>query len=103
VALNCKPNDIAIIVRTDPGMTALLGKVVQVDRTMEYRSKTCWWLKEHIPVVLPVTAQQNGKLYEAGRTVKIGAVPDDWLRPLRDSDGQDEVLRDTSKPCEVTA
>jgi len=79
--MNCKPGDLAVIVKTAPEGEFLLGRVVHVLRL---------WSANEWEVVLdrPITNPING---EYGLH---GVAPDECLRPIRDpgDDATDETL-----------
>lgn len=79
--MNCKPGDLAVVVRSVSGN---LGKVVRV-RVMindvefiDGSKLRCW------------TFEGPTMFGSLGRLVTV--IPDECLRPLRDNPGQDETL-----------
>ena len=88
--MNCKPGDIAIVVRA--GATAEnVGKLVEViEPSSAYPG---WWF------VQSLSGYMSGS---AGRCIG-GSIEDHRLRPLRDSGGDDETLTWAGKPAKVTA
>lgn len=82
--LNCRPGDLAAIVRArfDPSQ---LGKIVTV---IEWDPQTMGWIVEP-PIVT------DGS--------KWAAVCDSALRPIRPDEGDDETLDWAGKPEKVTA
>lgn len=97
--LNCKPGDLAIVVRSAAGNE---GKIVQC-------------LKVH-PSGVGGLFRFYGPVWEIDRPLKtlrktpVGTVegerffaPDICLHPIRDNDGEDEMLRIAGRPiAEVT-
>lgn len=79
--MNCKPGDLAVIVRTrDPAGRKYIGKVVTCVRIVE----ECYW---DVDPALPRYVMVN-----------------DWcLRPIRDQDGDDETITWAGKPEKVGA
>ena len=84
--MNCKQGDLAVIVRSYAGNE---GKVV---RCVSLCERPFWYTARwpgptwHIDRELP------------GETFPVSVVADCQLRPLRDSDGEDEMLRLVGKP-----
>lgn len=86
--MNCKSGDLAVLVRSVTGKN--VGRIV----TCDCQDRVFWagtmyegWITE------PELTSVNG-----ARCV----VPDAWLRPLRDTDGEDETLTWAGKPEKVT-
>ena len=76
--LNCKIGDLAVIVKTSyPAEVRYIGKIVRCVEPIF----SCGWIVE------PDIAGYFG-------------VHDDNLRPIRDSDGEDEMLRLAGKPVD---
>jgi hypothetical protein len=88
--MNCKPGDIAIVVRA--GATAEnVGKLVEViGPSAAYPG---WWTVQSL----------SGWLAGASGRAMAGNIEDHRLRPLRDSDGDDETLTWVGKPAKVSA
>ena len=83
--LNCKQGDIAVIVRSAAGNE---GKIVQCLR-LEMKLMACW--PDGIQRLEPQWETDTPLRGCFGRVDRF--VADSRLRPLRDSDGEDEVLR----------
>lgn len=77
--LNCRPGDLAIIVRCRPGSEVMLGKVVQVKEATLMDAGHPGWLVD--PVPCPMNS--------SGFTTRIA---DRVLKPLRGAPGRDETL-----------
>lgn len=91
--MNCKQGDIAVIVKVPPKDPKALGLVVKVGSfAISPRGRPAWIVE----LPRPVTGA-NGYV---GRRMTC---PDACLRPIRDQDGEDEILRIAGKPQEVTA
>lgn len=85
--MNCKPGDLAVVVRSEAGNE---GKIVRVIRFIGFGERfadDCW----HVEPALRGTHRMHND------------VSDSRLRPIRDNDGEDEMLRIVGKPQEVTA
>ena len=90
--MNCKPGDLAVIVRADNKVDRPhIGKIVEC----------IYWLPDEF-----------GGMWRTEPRLKVLRGPckgreigwhDGDLRPIRDNDGEDEMLRIVGKPQEVTA
>lgn len=85
--MNCKPGDLAVIVRAISEWQHV-GKIVRVLRLVELEGENCWRTE-------PELRTADGRYWIGWR--------DRNLRPIRDSDGEDEMLRIAGKPQEVNA
>lgn len=94
--MNCKQGDLAIVVKSELGNE---GKVVRCIRVLSKKESDAlmYW---------------SGPLWEVDAPLKasFGFVvtytnhcPDSYLRPLRNQDGEDEMLRISGKPEQLTA
>ena len=84
--MNCRPGDLAVIVRSAPAFERYVGKIVVVVKRSEIWND-CW-------VTDPRLFHFDGFPID---------FTDSSLRPIRDSDGEDEMLRIAGKPQEVNA
>lgn len=83
--MNCKPNELAIIVYAEKIIQHTIGKIVELgDHTIHHPSngQPCWVLKKPF-------LDGNGECI---------AIADTSLRPIRDNDGEDESLTWAGKP-----
>ena len=86
--LNCKPGDLAMVVRvTHKEAEWILGRVVRCVRLEVLGGRAGWMLEEG--VTHPETV------------FEWHWIADDCLRPIRDQDGEDEMLRIAGLPHEV--
>lgn len=109
--MNCKPNELAVIIKPSKH-GPLLGMIVTTlyvapagdfrlpDGFKQYAIQpsrfAVWWVVEFAnPIDAPTSAGTRKTVY--------GCVPDAVLRPLRDSDGEDEMLRIAGLPSGVAA
>jgi hypothetical protein len=100
--MNCKKGDLAIVIR--PGFRANnVGRVVEcVTFFPAYQGQgmdvplDSWGVRGRL--VLPYTDEQHEWCRARGFDAVIN---DGRLRPIRDSDGEDEMLRITGRPREV--
>ena len=108
--LNCKPGDLAIIIRPSVSGPQLLGMIVKVlhaapthnfalpDGYVQMSDRPGYWVVEFPrPIDVPV---QIGRIVGT-RTARYAIAPDRALRPIRDNDGEDETLQWV--PRKVTA
>ena len=84
--MNCKPGDLAVVVRTHPTEAAtaqFLGRCVTLT-AIDPMHPGCWRYEE-----MPLRGRHRGQ------RVDWFSVPDEWLRPIRDpgDDAKDEMLR----------
>ena len=87
--MNCKQGDLAVIVRSYVGNE---GKIVECQRVEAHHHvypggvfvKLCWFI---------------GRPLLGWRDTQTFFVPDEFLRPLRDTDGEDEMLRLAGLPA----
>lgn len=101
--MNCKPGDLAIIIKADgdgiPGQISrkLVGHIVRVVKLVKPSDEfhcyadLVWRFEEPILIVI------DGRKYSAD------GMADDALRPIRDNDGEDETLTWAGKPHKETA
>jgi len=82
--MNCKQGDLAVIVRSLAGNE---GKIV---RCLRLIPQTPWAIQPGPRWIVDRTLP--------GVTFDCDSVPDAFLRPLRDSDGEDEMLRMLGRP-----
>ena len=87
--MNCKPGDLAVIVRSMAGNE---GLIVEVIEHSELSPEYDWLIRAPRAI-----------RWAFGDISDIGHAKDSCLRPIRDNDGEDEMLRIVGKPQEVTA
>lgn len=93
--LNCKPGDLAIVVKSHAGNE---GKVV---RCLELQALCKLQQPDGSYFTGPAWVIDQGLVSWGG--VVMHLTPDDFLRPLRDDDGVDEMLVRTGLPNKETA
>jgi hypothetical protein len=89
--MNCKPNDLAVIYRASPDDAWAIGRVVRcVSTYVSFWGCVAWYTEDEI-------VGPDGSAWEG--------VADEMLKPIRDSDGEDESLSWLSVPSsgKVTA
>jgi hypothetical protein len=91
--LNCKQGDLAVIVRSCCGNEGKIVRCVELDLTGQILSPTLEILNEPAWVTDPPVRGWIGG---------IAPVHDALLRPIRDGDGQDEMLRLVGLPADKT-
>ena len=90
--MNCKPGDLAIIVYAKSLRN--IGVIVQIiARAPDLDGGPAWLTKSSNPT--PCVWVHTGR---PAPDDCYGDVPDAWLRPIRDNDGEDEMLRLAGKP-----
>lgn len=101
--MNCKPGDLAVIVRSNVGNEGAIVQVIKalgvepefggyIWRKGVCRGQFCWLVKSNRPLKTSAGGARWSKLEIP--------VPDSVLRHIRDSDGEDEMLRIAGKPQE---
>lgn len=94
--MNCKPQDLAVIVQTHPNEPAtkqFLGRTVRLTASYSDEAGGVAWNYERMPL--------RGR--HAGGNVEWHGLPDEWLKPLRDpgEDARDETLTWKQVPAPV--
>jgi hypothetical protein len=90
--MNCKPGDLAVIVRS---YAENEGRIVRCVRLVNY----LWNNMLGGAHVLPTWEIDQCLTNPDGRLIRL--VPDNQLRPIRPSDGEDETLTWAGKPQET--
>lgn len=92
--MNCKQGDIAVVVRSFAGNEGRVLTCLRLASRMECEAEHLpWWNEDAVWVtdaLLRCTFGPATRLY-----------PDSRLRPLRDSDGKDEMLRLVCRPVDT--
>ena len=83
--MNCRPNDLAVIVRGVPAEN--IGKVITVTELFPFIGINAWRYEG-----ARLLGEYGGECF---------AVDDKALRPIRDQDGTDEILRIAGKPQSI--
>lgn len=92
--IRCKVGDLAVVVRSDADN---LGRIVRCVRLLG----DFWWCDaQGGGARIAATWEIDVPLRGADGTVSR-EIADDQLRPLRDSDGDDEMLRIAGKPEQI--
>lgn len=89
--MNCKQGDLAVLVRSDSGnegavvqcLRLYVGQLLNPDKTLT-ATVVAWFIDRNLPTL-------DGSL--------CLIVEDSKLRPLRDTDGEDEILRIAGRPA----
>ena len=86
--LRCRPGDLAIVVREEPGCEGNLGRIVEVDGPLAVDPELglpCWLIR---PVSgAPFTFIAGGRLrFEVVEWSSRVELPDAWLLPIRRDD-----------------
>ena len=93
--MNCKPGDLAVIVRAR--VSANLGRIIRVTSFDPYSRFV------DRPGVSGGWRYEGAELISSEFGLRCLRVPDDVLRPIRDTDGDDESFSWAGKPQGVTA
>lgn len=91
--MNCKPGDLAVVVYCPP-MRSAIGAVVECV-SLHSKSVVCGDIYENVWEL-----RWGDKNCRELTGYRNWGCPDAWLRPIRDSDGEDEMLRIAGKPQE---
>lgn len=91
--LNCKPGDLAVIVRAQV-LNQNIGAIVEVVEFLGGPEST-WRVRTLHPM-----QRRDGRIVETGG---LGRVRDGSLRPIRDNPGEDETLQWLEVPRKVAA
>ena len=83
--MNCKPGDLAVIVKTTEAGSFLLGRFVEV---LSSAGADVWNVRLQRDIYNPVNGEFGTE----------GLAWDGALRPIRDGEGQDETLRLLGRP-----
>ena len=94
--MNCKPGDLAVVIRPAPQEPRALGAFVKVIRRNGFASYTGIGLGANEPRWIVETSSKY--LCTSGRALSRFCVPDALLRPIRPGDEEDEALRIESIP-----
>ena len=95
--LNCKPGDLAIVVRSKAGNE---GKIV---RCLKFVGKPPWGSADRFHSDCWRVEGSLAAIYEGtGKEAPFdGHISDSRLRPIRDGDGEDEILRIAGLPAPI--
>lgn len=88
--MNCKPGDLAVIVRIQYAEELpLLGKVIKVTSLNHLNDfgEPCW--------------SYEGRPLRDAEGFECDGFPDEFLCPIRDQDGEDETLTWAGKPSDI--
>jgi len=101
--MRCRVGDLVVVVHSQCGNEGRIGTIVRRVRNGEdihtaqgiYRVEQSDWL---------VAGRFRSQRIDTHQyvEVEVGTFPDGWLRPLRDSDGTDEVLHLVGHPLSAS-
>lgn len=96
--MNCKQGDIAVVLRDPYCGNVDVGKLVDVVKFDGYDGdgEPCWWCRG---IGSALACYTDG--YAPARD--LVAIPDPWLKPIRNDPGEDETLRWAGLPHKETA
>ena len=95
--MRCNPNDVVVVVRSKAGNLGRIGTVLRWAETGTVQ----YGHNKHGRTLFNGQAGwvvQGTFSTTQGETVSPGVFPDEWLRPLRDSEGDDETITWAGKP-----
>lgn len=92
--MNCKPGDLAVIIRGRTPGCKYVGSIVEVLKVERPTSifGLIWAVKFSRPLI-GVALRKNGEVLGVSGLSTVHGCPDAWLRPIRDQPGADETLR----------
>ncbi len=98
--MNCKPNDLALIIRTDHVTREISGRIVRVTTpVVMHTGQQGWNLEQKLRFRVSANCIDiRGIFLPPGSLAHTEALPDEWLRPLRDNDGVDQMLLRAGMP-----
>lgn len=105
--MNCRPKDLAIVVRNLPYFAPIVGRVVRVEMLIESEwpkpiTGPTWAIEKPLQVAALVRMTgQRGVVVSPGEQGFMLGLPDSILRPIRDQPGEDEMLRVAGRPFPV--
>lgn len=99
--LRCRPGDLARIVGMPYQLRGLNDRFVKLADEQPFLVEGYWsWrLAEPVETCLLGNARQGGRFYYVGETVVVEILQDEFLRPIRGTDGDDETLAWAGKPA----
>ncbi len=102
---NCRTGDIARIVNMPPQLAQASDRFVRCVAACEIRGEPAWILEERVNFTILSAGRSlpSGEVFQAGDKIYIDRIQDKYLRPIRDSDGEDEMLRLAGRPNETPA
>lgn len=92
--MNCKPGDLAVIIRGRTPGCRYVGTIVTVlELEREASIFGPIWVVEFSRPLTGVTLSKRGDVLGVSGLSAVQGCPDAWLRPIRDQPGADETLR----------
>lgn len=91
--MNCKPGDIAVIIRGHRPGSKYVGTIVEVLAVQ--RKKSIFgliWNVRFPRAIIGVAITSKGEHLGLSGLSTVHGVPDAWLKPIRDQPGADETL-----------
>jgi hypothetical protein len=79
----CSAGEWAIVTRTPWQLAGLLGRVVRLLSPYESQGRLAWWLESDVAFVTSGPFRDSGGPVRAGERMRINAMYDQWLTPLR--------------------
>jgi len=95
--MRCKVGDLAVLVRVNPGLEQNLGKLFHVER----KGRVWDWVIRPL-CSISMTRSYDGEIVGYSHYIDLECM-DNQLRPIRDNDGIDEMVRMAGKDESVLA
>lgn len=102
--LNCRPGDLACIVGLPEPLRELIGRFVRCEEFYLANGVPTWRIDRRIDFVLRGGGRSTitGQRFADGDKVFVDSMSDKYLRPIRGTDGEDEMLRIAGRPYRFT-
>ena len=91
--MNCKPGDLAIIIRGHRPGSTFVGTIVEVLDVQRHQSVFgLVWNVRFPRALVGVAVSKTGLHLGPSGLSAVHGVPDAWMKPIRDQPGADETL-----------
>ena len=91
--MNCKPGDLAIIIRGHRPRSKFVGTIVEVLDLQRHQSVFgLVWNVRFPRALVGVAVSKTGLHLGPSGLSAVHGVPDAWMKPIRDQPGADETL-----------
>jgi hypothetical protein len=96
--MNCKAGELARVTSIHPALADAEDRIVRVVEACVVAGEPAWVLEERVCFVATGNFKSLGKSFYIGTPVFFDRLQDKYLRPIRDTDGEDEMLRIAGHP-----